>query len=134
MAVKHGEIPYIAVREVNPTNFLYNHLRPEEVRETPGYRFVPFTRKKRTIINCQPQLKTERDCFNEVGTSGVKINSHLKAPWMEITPSTKSLALTGIEVRRPEMETNSTMVYYYDVMVYATLHLRGNKDELIKLN
>ena len=129
--VNLGEIPYMAVRVVNPNAPASVTLTSGEVRVTPGFRFLPFTSKKRFVVNVKPGLKLESSVLNEAG-SPTEIERHISMPWMKIDAATKALDLAAIEIRKPLFESANGQIFKWDIRVYATLQLRGNKDELIE--
>lgn len=123
------EIPYLAAREVLPLNFVTFNLPANEVRETPGFKFVPLLKKSRTIFNITPQITLDSDVNSELGP--VKIERHQKMPWMRIDSVSKALDLAALEIRRPGLEIGQGNQLAYNVRAYVTIMLRGNKSELI---
>lgn len=130
MVVASNEIPYLTMRTVNPTDTEPALQSIPKLQQTPGVRYIPIQRKSRTVQNCAPMM-TQLDSF--VHTTGTSSYERQKiAGWMDITTSTKTLALSAIEVSVPAMSVVSPSNLYWDVSVYATIHLRGNNTQLIE--
>lgn len=129
--VSVGDIPYMACRIVNPNAPIDSNQTAQEIRATPGFRFLDFTKKRRYIFNVSPGVKVATKVINESG-SEVTIDRHMKAPWMMTNNITKALDLAAIEIRKPTFEGTGGQLFKWDIKVYATLHLRGNNDELIE--
>lgn len=117
-------IPYLAVRTVVPAETTETPLSLDKVRSTPGYRFVPIMRKKRTVVNAAPVV-ARLDTMVQPG-SNATIQYTTKMPWMEITTDTKAYDFAAIEIVDPELQVQSGDYLSYDIKVYATVHLRGN--------
>lgn len=129
ITVKANEIPYLAVRQVEPISGAILLLAPDKVRRTPGFRFLPLGTKKRIVHNVKPSIVTQINVTTpSVGTA---IDSHMAMPWLKVDTETKLLDFAAIEIRKPEIETLNGKSIRFDVMVYATLMLRGNNEELI---
>ena len=125
-----NEIPYLAVRHINANSATQDFLSSEEVRRTPGYRFLKLTSRRRFIINAKPSIRVSEEVINQQG--GItEVIKHRPMPWTEITPATTSLNVAAIEIRKGTFNTGGQR-FHWDVSVYATLHLRGNKEELIQ--
>ena len=127
---ERNEIPYLAVRTVNPIAPSDLNIAAEKIRATPGYRFLPITAKRRYVHNVSPGLEIDQHVFRDTGTT-TQVNSHRTAPWLKIETNTKALDLCAIEVRRPGLDIIAGHKIEFDVTLYATLCLRGNNDELV---
>lgn len=127
--VATGEIPYLAVREI-PSVFLKPALMDAtEVRQTPGFKYIPLMKKSRTVIGVKPQLRL----VEEVQTDGTNIglNRYKPLPWMNNAVDTRNLDVASIDIRNPYFDVGQGNQLAFDVHVYATLHLRGNTSQLI---
>lgn len=129
--VKTGQIPYIAARVVNPNEVAITSLTPAEIRATPGFRFLPFWSKRRMVMNAAPGIRIESAVHNETGLVA-PVDRHRPMPWMRIDANTKALDLAAIELVKPEFESSNGQIWKFDIYVYATIMLRGNKEELIE--
>lgn len=129
-----GEIPYLAARVVNPNSPVSSQLLADDVRHTPGFRFLPFNTKKRFVINATPGLKVRSTVIDDTSSASgnsVLVDRHIRMPWLKIDSVTKALDLAAIEIRKPRFDNATGQAFKFDVRCYATLRLRGNKDELV---
>lgn len=130
--VTSGEIPYLACRSVNPNNTLDTMLGVAEINATPGFRFIKMSKKTRTIFNVAPAILINSTLADEQGGT-ISVQRHRPMPWMERNAALQEqLQVAAIEIRKPLFESGSGQLWKFDVMVYATVHLRGNKAEGIE--
>jgi hypothetical protein len=126
--VKHNEIPYLATRFVASADHAPGLVDMGDIRRTPGFTFVPLAKKSRTIINVRPTM-VERAVI-EQGGSDLNIYRSKGVPYM----STDSTALQGtFAVTHPSLDSQNGDELRYDIRCYATLHLRGNTEDLVPI-
>lgn len=124
-----NQINHLSLRTVNPTDPPLAMQSIPKLQQTPGVRYIPLQRKARTIQNCAPMM-TQLDSFvTTVGTDSFERQKTVG--WIDITTDTKTLPLAAIEVTVPGMDTVTPTNLFWDVSVYATIHLRGNKTQLV---
>lgn len=124
-----GELPYLAAHEVTAGAAALNNVDKQLMQNTPGYRFIPVQTKRRHVINVTPQIVVN-DSLTD-GAGSLSVQRIRRAGWMKVTTDTKTLDQGVVEIRRPALATGAGNQIAFDVYVYATLMLRGNKDELV---
>lgn len=124
-----GELPYLGVHEVVGGAPALNNIEKSKMANTPGYRFIPVQTKRRHVFNVTPQVVVQ-DSVLDVSTL-LPIPRVKRAGWMKINTDTKTLDQGIIEIRRPALVTGVGNQLAYDIYVYATIMLRGNKEELV---
>lgn len=129
--VAGGEIPYLCIREVNTVGPKLLIVTADEIRSTPGYRFIPLQKKRRTVINVTPSLYQVDTYVNHLSLN-TTYGHNKSMPWMNIDTQSKELQLGGIEIYRPKLNIGQGNQLAWDVSVYCTILLRGNKEELIE--
>lgn len=134
--VTTGHVPYFALRTVNPIGPLVQLISQQKMQQTPGVRYIPLLRKARTIQNVIPSYTQRITALDGGGNPTVALTQHKAMPWITIGSTANLIEFAAIEITRPEVQvlrdgSNTARSLDYDVEVYATLHLRGNKDQLI---
>ncbi len=128
--VSSNDLPYLCVRTVNPTAPAFTNINLDRIRATPGYRFLPLQGKKRFVQNVSPGLQVLQTVINEAGAS-VNIQNMRAMPWLKVGANSKALDLAAIDIRIPGLDAQDGDSLFYDISVYATLHFRGNNEELV---
>lgn len=127
--VKHNEIPYLATRFIASADDAPTLVDMGDIRRTPGYTFVPLGKKSRTIVNVRPTM-VERTTIEQPGQD-LKLYHSRSVPYM----STDSTALQGtFAVTHPSLDEQNGDELRYDVRCYATLHLRGNLEDIVPVS
>lgn len=128
LTAANGDIPYIALRTVNPTTPALVNISTDQLRQTPGVRFINLNKQSRTVHNVMPSITKSIDQVDALATT--KFESHARMPWTKINADTKAHDYAAVEVREPILDalnTTSDFTWKYEVRVYATIHLRGRK-------
>lgn len=132
--VATNQINNFAIRTVLGTDTIVPLMSIPELQQTPGVRYIPLQKKSRTIYNCDPTYQRIDTFVHSSGSSSFE--RVMKMGWTDITSQTKTLTLAAIEVTKPVMDRvrfdGIAGSLFWDVTVYATIHLRGNKDQLVE--
>lgn len=124
-----GELPYLGIREVQPIATPVTNINREQMQQTPGFRYIPVKSKRRHTINVAPKVSQLDTAVQETGN--LTFDRLRKAGWMKIETATKALDVAAIEIRRPHFLVGQGNEITFDVYCYATIHFRGNNDELV---
>ncbi len=129
VTVAATEIPYLAITGTNATDVMPAVTDVNDLRQTPGYRYVPLMSKKRIVHNTKPNLIVVSEFFKS-DSEKVEANRYLPMKWLPLEPRAMDINLTGIAVTTPKLGPGSKELFF-DVNCYATLCLRGQKDSLV---
>lgn len=126
-----GNLPYLCVRDV-PANITgpVGNTSSNQLRVTPGYKYVRLFKKARTVINSDTRIYFQDSVATSAGSITAK---HLRSfPWMENTPSgVQTTAFCAIEVVRPYIEGLAALENIkYDIHCYQEWAFRGDLDTL----
>lgn len=125
------DIPYIAIRFVSASSSTTLNPNLDDLRQTPGYTYVPLQRKKRIVLNTKAIIEKETQLVG--ASSNILHRTYVPMPWMDITPGangTESFQFIRCEIYRPRVQLGSVELQY-DVRWYGDLMLRGRKVQVI---
>lgn len=129
LKITSGQTPYLALRTVVPTSGETLLVDQDELRQTPGVRYIPLLKRSRTVHNVQPSMQQITNML-QPGTNPT-VEFYKKMPWVNRDTATTASLFGAIEVTIPQMDVLDGKVLDYDMYVYATIHLRGNTGEII---
>lgn len=124
-----GELPYLLVREGNPSETFVSSISYNKALVTPGYRYVPVFRKSRSVFNLKPGGQFVRS-MREAG-SNVSVVQNCSVGWLRTDTLGTQFDQCKMEIVTPKFLLGSDILLF-DVIVYASCQFRGNTSELIK--
>lgn len=128
--VATNEIPYLVVRSVVPSQPAVFTRSIQKLRQTPGCRYIPLLRKARVVHNINPTYNQVDTIDHPNGSTSMTTLRSSRMPWMEIDSALSDVPFGAIEITKPTLDSINGDGLNYDIRVYASIYLRGNKDEL----
>lgn len=123
-----NQIPFLAMRTVHSDTSVDPIINFDELRNTPGVRYIKIQKKSRTVQNVKPMVTVQNTMVDL--TVGSPFTIKRAMPWMDINSFSKAHKFASIEISGPKLLAGSDE-FNFDVNVYATILLRGNKTELV---
>lgn len=125
------DIPYLAIRFVSDSSTTSLNPNRDDLRQTPGYTYIPINRTKRSVLNTRPIIEKETQLVGN--TFNTLHRTYIDMPWMDINFSaggTHTFPVIRAEILRPSI-TAQSYAPQYDVSWYGDLLLRGRKVQVI---
>lgn len=125
------DVPYIAIRFVSDSSLTNPTPNQIDLRQTPGYTYIPVARTRRTVLNTRPIIEKETALVGNA--TNFSHRTYINMPWMDIdfaANGTASFPVIKVEIFRPRVQAGS-YTPQYDIRWYGDLLLRGRRVQLI---
>lgn len=134
--VDNNNIPYLVARPTDPNDVQPSVTDISKLRMTSA-KYIPIMKKRRTRINVTPVVTIQSTFSDAAGGSSVeyKAERYRRLPWLNTTTDGRSINFAQINITRPQLDTTEPLPdgfqLSWGVSVYATVKMRGNKNNII---